>query len=182
MKLGEPATKLLKELTKQNLSTNKKDLILQIEEENTFLTSKLIELQTTTEEENLNKEISYNFLLINNQLKRNLRIIKAYKFNLIKQIIDLIYKNEIKDLSLENKNIFNKIKSYFETRIGEFSFLDYAFNEPPLRLYIQIYTKRDCGVVFDGDNLIELKENRFYYVKKCLVEHLIGLDYVEIIE
>ncbi|KCZ79155.1 hypothetical protein H312_03461 [Anncaliia algerae PRA339] len=182
MHFGESANKLIQEIKRISLKNYNKDLIQSIEEENKLLKLKLYEIEQYTNENELTQEITFNFLMINNYYKRNLRILRMYKYSIINLIIDEIMHNKESDIPLENKIYKETVKNILLKRYDEFDFLDFSFTDPPLKLYVQVYTKKDCGVIIDGNNIIELKCDRFYFVKKCLVEHLLALGYVEIIE
>ena len=44
---------------------------------------------------------------------------------------------------------------------------------PPLDLYVQILTFEDCGMIWNGNNFIELQKDKIYFLKKSLISHLI---------
>lgn len=129
------------------------------------------------------KEISANYSMLKSYKERLLRIEKAYSFSRhIKIQKNYFTKNNIKKYlnssEMEFEKAYNSISSnYFE----KYKHLSLSDRSPPLDYYVQILTFEDCGLIVSGEDLIELKKNKIYFLKKSDIIHLLGKNKIKII-
>lgn len=181
MRFGESVSKLIKVLRTGKSSDYCESLVKVIEHENEIVNSRMRYIREKIGEEDVTEEVSLNYMILKNFLNRNIRILRYYRFSKMIGLQDRLFKKVEAHTPQENQ-IYLRLKKALEARYAEFSFLDVYENEPPLDLYVQVITLEDCGVVMDGDEFIELKKNRLYFLRKKSVEHLINMKMVEIVK
>ncbi|EPR79701.1 hypothetical protein SLOPH_1803 [Spraguea lophii 42_110] len=143
---------------------------------------KLEEFDHSIDQENITQEISIKYLLLKNKLERNKRIYKAYHFHRIKKIQEFYLNNiELENLLTETEeHYFKEYKYALKEYTSNFD-IDFYTQEPPLEYFIQIYTNDDCGIIIDGDDMIELKKDKIFYVKRKSIIHLLNTDMIKIL-
>lgn len=181
MKFGEVAKKLLNALMSEDFCGNHEYLIKEIESENQIIKKRMEDVREKIGESEVDEEISLNYMLLKNFFSRNLRIIRTYNFTMITKIQDDVLKRKPTFSFEKYLRLFNIFQKLIEDRFSEFRFIEVSEEEPPLDLYVQILTLDDCGVIMDGEELIELKKDKIYFLKKSIINHLINLNVIKII-
>lgn len=181
MKFGEEGSKLLKIIQAAQFSSSDEDLVKRVESENRAVRDKMRWIRETTGDDDVDEEISLNYMLLKNFLDRNVRILRTYRFARIQKIQSRVFQGREPCAGLQHLKLCRDIKNAIELRCSEFPFIDFVEGKPPLDLYVQILTLDDCGVVMDGDEFVELKKNRVYFLRRKAVDHLINMKLVEVI-
>lgn len=148
-----------------------------------FIDSKIEALKEEAQRSYINEMLSMNFAVLKSYKDRNLRLLRAYNYNRIKMIqMNYFIKNDIKSyLSASEADYESKYINILEEYLEDYKHLDLQNREPPLDLYVQILTLEDCGMVMSGDEFIELKKGRLYFLKKSEIAHLINKNLVKIL-
>ncbi|WUR04135.1 DNA replication complex GINS protein PSF1 [Vairimorpha necatrix] len=126
----------------------------------------------------LSEETSLNYAFLNFYKKRCERILAAYFYSRFlltnDQNLDLLSENEREKWTIVNEAEM----TYFES----FPDIDFKMSDdPPDQIYVHIVCLKDCGLIYDDEDLMEMVTGRIYFVKKKSVEHLIKEDSVEIL-
>ncbi|EOB12181.1 hypothetical protein NBO_508g0032 [Nosema bombycis CQ1] len=117
--------------------------------------------------------ISINYILLTFYKNRCKRILRAYHFQRLLNLKNFFILNEKeKKLHKSIKEIENEYLSCFD--------LNYE-GKVPLLSFIKIMTLKDCGLVYDGDELVDLKKGRIYFIKRKAIEHLLEGGYLKIV-
>lgn len=140
-------------------------------------------LKEDAEKHGIREELSINFSLLKSFKDRNERILKTYLFQRLLKITENFFlKENIFDMLSANELVFNQeFTDITETYLDKYRHLDLVDREPPLDFYVQIITLADCGTILNGDEFIDLKKNRLYYVKKSDIAHIINAKLVNIL-
>lgn len=181
MRLGESGSKLLKIIQASKFSRRDEELLTEMEKENKIIQKKMEWIRENTGEDEVNEEISLNYMLLKNFLNRNMRILRNYKFWRIQMVQSSLFQGKELCKSLQHLQLCKDVKNAMELRYLEFPFLDFVEGEPPLDLYVQILTLDDCGVVMDGDEFLELKKDKVYFLRRKAVDHLITMKLAVVI-
>lgn len=134
-------------------------------------------------EQDIPREMSKKYMFLKSTADFYERIVKAYKFSRIRKIQESIMKNEeiadelTKDEALHSE-FFTEIFTEFKNNYSEFDFMS---TYVPTQHFVHFITLEDCGVVMDGDEMFELKSDRYFYMKKSVIKHLIGTDMIKIL-
>lgn len=129
------------------------------------------------------KELSANYSMLKSYKDRLIRIEKSYHFfRFLKIQKNYFLKKDIKKFLNLNETEFEKefsllCNDYFE----KYKHLSLADRTPPLDFYVQILTLEDCGLIISGDEFIELKKNKIYFLKKSDIIHLLDKNKIKII-
>lgn len=181
MRLGESGSKLLRIIQIAQFSKSDEELVAEMEEENRIIQNKMVWIRENTGEDDVNEEISLNYMLLKNFLNRNMRILRNYKFWRIQTVQSSVLQGKEPYGYLQYLQLCKDVKSAMELRYQEFPFIEFVEGKPPLDLYVQILTLDDCGVVMDGDEFLELKKNRVYFLRRKAVDHLIAMKLAVVI-
>lgn len=160
---------------------NYKNLI----EENKILQRKLKSIEDL-EERDLTESKSIDYVLITKQVSRNKRILDAYVYHRRMKIIENVFdskRHELAGFLNEDEEMFekkflkliSKVKKDYDFDLNLFS------QEAPNELFVQIFCKEDCGIVINEGEIIELKANSVFFLKKESIRHLINTDKIKII-
>lgn len=180
MKIGTSASKLLKAMQNGVFSGCDEKLIHETQEENRVLENRMRVMREAADE-HIDEEVSLNYMALKNFFERNLRIMRCYKFTQMTRIQDDLFRKVEPALSKEFIAFHETLTAACELRYSEFPFLDVCVGDPPLSLYVQILTLEDCGVVMDGDDVIELAKNKLYFLKRRIVDHLINMGLAKVV-
>lgn len=181
MRPGECGSKLLRIIQTAQFSRSDEELVAEMARENKMIQEKMEWIRENTSEDDVNEEISLNYMLLKNFLNRNMRILRNYKFWRIQTVQSSVFQGKELSEGLRHLQLGKDIRNAMEQRYMEFPFLDFVEGRPPLDLYVQILTLDDCGVVMDGDEFLELKKNRVYFLRRRAVDHLIAMKLAVVI-
>ncbi|KAM0681525.1 hypothetical protein GINT2_000038 [Glugoides intestinalis] len=157
--------------------------VQRVEQELAQIHAKIEDIKRIAELEEITDELSVNFALLKSYKDRLERILRAYRFfRLIK----------IQDNHFQQKSMASSICSYeqeflegfvtiSDTYLKEFHHLLLSDRHPPLNFFVQILALEDCGAIMCGDDFIDLKKDRIYFLKKSDVTHLLKRKLVKII-
>ncbi|TBU00004.1 hypothetical protein CWI38_0504p0020 [Hamiltosporidium tvaerminnensis] len=183
MKFGKSGIELLNDCKMKVLTPINKISLQKIESENNLLEEKMKEVREKAERNEVSEKLSTDYFLLKKFKERNERIRIAYQFSrCIKIQNNYFKKDKIQHLlsDEENKHSFQS-KQIFDEYFSEFGILDFIDEDPPLNNFVQILTLDNCGVVLDGNDFLEMKKNKLYFVKKKNIKHLIDQGLVKMI-
>lgn len=154
-----------------------------VEKEIEHVQTKIDEIKVMAESQVITEEISLNFALLKAYKERLERILRAYKmFRLLKVQENYFLKDPISDLLCSYEQEFVKeFSDASDDYLKRFKHLSLGDRNPPLDFYVQIASLQDCGTVMCGDDFIDLKKNRIYFLKKSDIVHLLKKKLVKII-
>lgn len=182
--IAESAGKdLLDEMKHIELKQYKFEQVYLLERELASIESKIENLKQIAENLEVTEQLSINFSMLKSYKERINRIIRSYKFNRLLKIQDNYFiKNNIKEYMNQDESTFqmsfNRITDELFT---EYKHLLLEDRKPPLNFYVQIMTLEDCGIVLSGNEFVELKKGRIYFMKKSDISHLLKKEMVKII-
>ncbi|KAM0678183.1 hypothetical protein BDAP_001197 [Binucleata daphniae] len=145
-----------------------------------LIIEKLEHVKNNTNPENISVEESLNFLFLKNQIDRNTRILKTYKYKRCKKIenavVNKINLQNMCEMDIEYKKDFENLYNEYLTNIGiEFD------TELPLNFFVTIVPIKDCGCIMINNELVQLENDKMYYVKRKSIKHLIDDKKVKVI-
>lgn len=154
-----------------------------LERESTIIQTKIDALKHEAEVNEVTESLSVNFALLKAYSERLERISRAYKFHRFLQITESYFSKEnLTGLMTPQELEFqNEFESVAEEYLSRFKHLVLNDRHPPLSLFVQILALEDCGTVMCGDEFIELKKDRIYFLRKSDVSHLLAKKFVKII-
>lgn len=133
--------------------------------------------------DDVTEELSVNFALLKAYKDRLLRISAAYHYYRFIKIQDsYFYKENTKqNLSLDEIELLNEFSNLADGYLKSYKHLNLSDRNPPLDFYVQILTLEDCGAVMSGNDFVDLKKDRIYFLKKSDISHLLKKSMVKII-
>lgn len=157
--------------------------VSQIGAEIEYLDTKIEALKREAENTDVGEELSINFAMLKAYKERNMRILRAYLFHRMSKIQENYFdKNDIKGLLSANEINFEcEYNRILEEYISDYRHLDLKNREPPLSLYVQVIPLEDCGLVMSGDDFIDLKKGRLYFLRKADIAHLVKQRLVKLL-
>ncbi len=175
--------KLLDEIMLVDLKIYNNEEVERIKNEIKYIDNKIELLKENAEKYGITEELSVNFSFLKSYKNRNDRILKAYIFDRLLKITENYFiKNNIFGLlSAREKKFYLEFSTISDAYLEPYRHLDLINTDPPLDFYVQIITLDDCGTILNGDEFIDLKKNRLYYIKKADIAHLINAKLVKII-
>lgn len=137
-------------------------------------------LATNTE---IDEETSKNYIYLKSTYDFYQKVIRAYNFSRFLKIQEIILKNEkIPDCLNKEENehviFFNDIFNEYKENFPD---LNFENNHIPIHHFVHFLTLQDCGIVMDGDIMYELKANRYFYLKKSIIAHLIDTEMIRLL-
>ena len=149
-----------------------------------FVQQKIEEIKREAEQNSITEELSINFAIHKAYRDRNERILRAYAFFRSKIITwNYFAKSDIKGcLSAAEVEFKNDVHEALDTYLAPYSDLNFFNNEPPLDFYVQVVTLEDCGLVLCGDDFIDLRKDRLYFLRKSDISHLISANLAKILQ
>lgn len=130
-------------------------------------------------------KLSKTYIFLKSTLDFYHRVIRAYHFNRLLKIQQSIINNtkseDLRHMTLSEK----EHHTFFENILTEYLEKENISLEnhiPPTSFYTHFITLADCGIVMEGDLIYELKENKYFHMKKSLIYHLIGSKYIKILD
>lgn len=166
---------LLEEMRQKTLCPYNTAQISQISAEIEYADAKIEALKREAEHSDVSEALSINFAMLRAYRERNLRILRAYTLHRLSMIRDNYFdKRDIKELLSADEIAFEReYGEILEEYIADYRHLDLKNREPPLSLYVQIVPLEDCGLVMSGDDFIDLRRGRLYFLRKADIAHLI---------
>lgn len=154
-----------------------------IQDEMTNIQNEMTEIQESTGQQEIPPEISKKYMFLKSTLDYYQRVLKSYNFSRYRKIQELIFQNEdvsekISPQEKEHANFFIEIYNEYKNNFPDIDFIN---NYIPRHHFVHFITLEDCGIVMDGDEIYELKENRYFYMKKSVIKHLIGTEMIKIL-
>ncbi|EJW03205.1 hypothetical protein EDEG_02420 [Edhazardia aedis USNM 41457] len=201
MSLGEAGKKLLNDLKSSDILPYNFNTVNALQIENELLRREMEDLKLHAEGNEITTELSINYIVLRNLILRNERIFHGYLFHRYVNIGNSILNNECKYLNSHQSNHKKEAKNNFLRNLcddektylniyqnaykkykSEFWFIDFDTTEPPLELFICIFTNEDCGVIMCGNDMVELKKHKLYHLRKKYIQHLIESRKIKIIK
>lgn len=174
---------LLDEMRQKTLQAYNTSQVSRVAVEIDYIDARIEDLKREAESNTVSEALSVNFAILKACRERHVRILRAYHFHRMRLICENYFeKNSIKGLlsaaetEMERDSV-EMLGEYLE----KYRHLDLKNREPPLDFYVQIVTIENCGLVMNGDNFIDLKKGRLYFLKKADVAHLISKKLVRLI-
>ncbi|CAD25814.1 similarity to HYPOTHETICAL PROTEIN YDI3_yeast [Encephalitozoon cuniculi GB-M1] len=182
MLFGEAGLCLLEDLRSDVLRPYRRLEIKAIEGENEHLDARMEEIKQLAGS-GISEELSVNYVMMKYFKERNERILRSYKFHRSAALFDSFFskKKTVGMLSHEEEEHAEKYSNMLREYLEPFKHIDFTVQAPPVQFFVQVITLRDCGVVMDEGDLIELKKDRIYFMKKNAIVHLIDSGFVRII-
>lgn len=173
MYISEAGTMLLNDMRSKIKKQYNKEFFEKLIQETELLKSEMQKIKDKAQTEEITTETSLNYMLLKKHEERNERIRKTYLYHR--------YTNKYTDTQNE-KDYQQEYEQLYKQYLSTMPFLSFDISEPPIEMFVTILTLRDCGVVMVGDDIIEMKGNMIYHVKKSCVKHLIDSNYAKIIQ
>lgn len=182
MIFGEAGSCLLEDLKSSALKPYRHAEVKAIQGENGHLDTKMEEIRRLAGD-GISEELSVNYVMMKYFKERNERILRSYKFHRSLSLFDGFFsaKKTPDMLSCEEEEYMERCYDILGEYLEPFAHFDFTMSTPPIQFFVQIITLEDCGVVMDEGDLIELKKDRIYFIKRSSVSHLIGNGLVRII-
>lgn len=154
-----------------------------LEREMNFVQGKIDALKHEAETNDVTEALSVNFALLKAYSDRLERIAKAYRFYRFQRIGDSYFSKEnLRGLLAAGELEFHReFSAMADEYLSDYRHLNLNDRHPPLCLFVQILALEDCGTVMCGDEFIELKKERIYFLRKSDVSHLLTKNLVKII-
>lgn len=172
MNLGEAGTQLLMDLKSDTIKPFNTKAFDDINKEIVYLQEEMQKIKDLAETEEITIEMSLNYMMLKKYEERNIRVKKNYLYHR--------YNNNMNDTEKEKE--YNKeYNKLYDEYFSEYNFIDLNLKDPPIDLFISILTLRDCGAVMVGDEIVDMKKDKIYFVKRSCVKHLIENNFVKII-
>lgn len=148
-------------------------------------TNSLIEsldyIKNNTNPENISVEESLHFLFLKNQIDRNTRILKTYKYKRCKKIEQAVIKKiQLENANEEDKNYKGEFEDIYNTYLSDLGMrLDC---EIPLDFFVTVVPLKECGCILINNEVVELEIDKMYFVKRKSIKHLIESGRMKIID
>ncbi|KAF9761312.1 hypothetical protein NGRA_2731 [Nosema granulosis] len=165
---------LLDEICSTTFYTYNEEAVNKIQEHCKFIDSEINNIKESVGDGDIPEDVSINYIMLTFYKTRCIRILRTYHLKRILQYQDLKFNTQ------REKNTIRKIQKLEEDYLNRFN-LNYA-GSVPLLSYVKIVTEKDCGIVYDGEEMIELKKGRIYFVRRKTIEHLLKGGYIKIMK
>lgn len=124
------------------------------------------------------EETGLNFAFLKFYKERCQNILGVY---IVRRFL-LTNEENLEFLNDEELEKWNKIKEAENEYYKTFSEIKFIKDDaPPINIYVHILCIRDGGVIYDGDECVDILENRIYFVRHKSIEHLVKDGSVELI-
>lgn len=182
MMFGEAGLSLLEDAKADSLRAHAQAEIKTLESENARLEARMEEIKERVADE-ISEELSVNYIMLKYFRERNKRILRCYSFHRVQLLFDAFFsKMHVGHLlSCDEEDLARRYHAVLRDYLDSFPMLDFSAREPPIQFFVQIVTLEDCGLVMDGESLVELRKNRIYFIKRSAVMHLINEGLVQIV-
>lgn len=168
---------LLDELTSLSFLPYNEKAVEKVKENIKIVERKIDNIKESVGDGEIDEEVSMNYIMLTFYKSRCIRILRTYHLTRLLRFDNTV---ALGLLSKSEAKTFSKIQNLKENYLNRFN-LDFK-GTVPLLSYIKIVTEKDCGVVYDGEELIELKKGRIYFVKRKTVEHLLDGGFLKVIQ
>ncbi len=157
--------------------------MLNLEREMNIVQDKMDDIKAQLYKPDFPRDLTINFALLKAYKDRLERISKAYRFFRFKRIQDSYFSKEniVELCSPVETEMLSTFKNAVDEYLHDFKHLSLNDRHAPLGLFVQILALDDCGIVLTGNDFVELKKDRIYFLKKSDVAHLILKKLVKII-
>lgn len=157
--------------------------VASLEHEVAAVQSKIDDIKHQAEITEVTESLSVNFALLKAYKDRLERVHRAYKSFRLKRIRDGYFSKEslAEFLAPHEVEFYKKFSDAVGECLADFKHLALNNRHPPLDFFVQILALEDCGAVLSGDEFIELKKDRIYFLKKSDIAHLLVKKLVKII-
>lgn len=174
---------LLDEMKTENLKPFNVHGMNRVQLELKELDTRISELKEEAENNEVTTALSINFAVNKAYKERLVRIEQAYIYSRFRKIqSDYFEKKNIKKaLTIPETEFQSQFSTICDKYFEIYSHLNLHDRTPPLDLYVQILTMQDCGMILSDNEMVELKGNRIYYLKKRDVMHLINQNKARVI-
>lgn len=182
MLFGDAGTCLLEDLKSSTARPYRHAEVRAVLAEGQHLDTKMDEIRQQAGT-GMSEELSVNYVLMKYFKERNERILRSYRFHRSVMLFDEFFSREgvAGMLSQDEEDYADRLHALLDKYLEPFSILDFTVSTPPIQFFVQVVTLEDCGVVMDEGDLIELKKNRVYFIKKSTIAHLINNGFVRVI-
>lgn len=179
----ETGRDLLDEIKHKEFKRFNSDEVAALKHEIEETKTKIDALKRIAEEGEVTMELSINFALLKAYKERNERILRAYRLFRFQKIEEHHFNKDLSlDLMIPDELVFlDEFKEISARYLDSFRHLSLNDRAPPLDFFVQILTLEDCGAVLCGDDFVELKKDRIYFLKKSDVIHLLKKNLVKIV-
>ena len=169
------AEEMFTEIKCRNLTKYNTSVVNALVDEINYLTAHTEELNEKAISKNeITKEIESNFVLLQSYKERNERLHKIYHFDRLLKIEEKILSNENinKEMLSIDENEF--VKEFKDALSDLFNpILDFNNQSLPISFYVHVVALKDCGVILTGEEFVDIKKNRIYFIKRNDINHLI---------
>lgn len=157
--------------------------IKELTDKSEIIEKDLLSIQEIASSHEIDENLSKKYILLKNTLDYLIRVKRSYEYSRFLKIQEFVADNEQIPHSLtkdeeEHVQFFSQIYDDYK---NNFKDLNFNQSEIPLNHFIHFVTLEDCGIVMDGDELYELKADRYFFMKRSCVEHLIGTSFIKIL-
>lgn len=182
MGLGEAGLCLLEDIRTKSLKPYRYAEVKTLRSENEYLDEGMEGIRQEALN-GLSEELSVRYVMLKHFKERNERILRNYSFHRSRVFLDAFFlKENISHLlSQEEEEYLEKHSKILAEYMEPFGVLDFSATKPPIEFFVQIVTLENCGVVMDEGDLVELKKDRIYFVRKATIIHLINSGLISII-
>jgi len=174
---------LLDEMKLRELKHYNSQQVNKLNREIAAVDQKMEGLKQKAEDSGVTEELSINYAMLKAYKDRLVRILKSYHLNRFFKIEDNYFaKNDIKKLlNVSELNFHGEFTKISDEYFAGYKHLLLNDRSPPLNFYVQILTLVDCGIILSGNEFVDLKKDRIYFLKKADVTHLIQKNFAKII-
>ncbi|ELA47343.1 hypothetical protein VCUG_01112 [Vavraia culicis subsp. floridensis] len=140
-------------------------------------------IQAMADTTEITEEMSKKYIFLKSTYDFYMRVKRNYEFSRFLKIQQRFF-GKHSGMSVPNKKesehfvFFNAILEEYTSNFPE---LDFNVRYIPLDHFVHFITLADCGIVMDGDEIHELKANRYYFMKKNVVKHLLNSNFIRIL-
>lgn len=173
--LNEGKSRYLKEYNRQKIN----NLI----EKTDYIKNEMKKIRETATGTEITDEISKNYIFLKSTYDFYIRVKRSYELSRFLKIQQNCFekKSEMANLTKKETEHVAFFEEILEEYTNDFPECDFAVKYVPLNHFVHFITLADCGIVMDGDEMYELKANRYYYMKKSVIKHLLDSNLIKIV-
>ncbi|ELQ76812.1 hypothetical protein THOM_0201 [Trachipleistophora hominis] len=148
-----------------------------------YIKSEMEAIQETADFTDITEEVSKKYIFLKNTYDFYMRVKRSYELSRFLKIQKCFFSKQ-SNINMPNKKegehyvFFSTILEEYTSNFPE---LDFNVQYIPLDHFVHFITLADCGIVMDGDEIHELKANKYYFMKKNIVKHLLDSNLIRIL-
>lgn len=179
----DAALELLMDAKSKCLKPYNNDKMHELIEKTMYIKKEMEKIQKEVNDVRLTEELSKMYIFLKNTYDFYNRVRRSYNFSRIMkiQLEYSLYKCQTKYLNRKEIEHLHFFVSLLEEYKHNYPELEFEIEYIPLDHFVHFITLNYCGIVMDGDEMYELKANRYYFMKKNVIKHLLNGSQIKIL-